>query len=196
MQASFREGADCIACRQTKICVPFIYCHGNDQSRICFFLSYSLYRLPGYFDFLSMPDTLIKLWCWLGVKSNHRINHLMNLFYSFWEKLSVLPRGPVVPRESLFLCSIIPIGRNSCDLFLCPTFLWLWLKVSISWTCSNSPSFSQILSQQYVWTLRCTKRYLVLSSPLCPITIQPPTVFFTFFSWLNSFSPKGHMILT
>jgi hypothetical protein len=133
--------------------------------------------------FLSMSDTLIKLWCWLGVKSNHRINHWMNLFYSFWEKLSVLPRGPVC-QESL--CSIT-IGRNYCDLFLCPTFLWLSLKVSISWNCSNSPSFSQILSQQYVWTLRGTKRYRLLSSPLCPIT---PTVCHIFFPDRISFHLK------
>lgn len=49
--------------------------------------------------------------------------------------------------------------------FICPTFLWLRLKVSILWTCSNSASSSQILSPHYVWTLRGTKRYLVLSSP-------------------------------
>lgn len=102
-----------------------------------------------------MPDTIIKLWCWLEVKSNHRINHWMNLFDSFCEKLLVLPRGPVCWDPFS-----ITIGRNYCDLPLCPTFLWLRLKVSISWICSNSPSFSQILSQEHVWTLRGTKRYL------------------------------------
>jgi hypothetical protein len=137
------------------ICIPFIYSHVHGRSRIRFFLSYPLYRISGYFGFFNpMSDTLIKLWCWLGVKSNHRINHWMNLFYS-WEKLSVFATWSS-GRESL--CSTT-IGRNYW-VFLCPAFLWLRLKVSISWTCSNSPSFSQILSQQYVWNLRGTKDIL------------------------------------
>lgn len=173
------------------ICIPFIYSHAHGRSRIRFFLSYPLYRLSGYFDFFIQCQILLSScdvdWGWRAI-----IGSIIEWIYFTLEKsCQFLPRGPVC-RESL--CSTT-IGRNYCDLFLCPAFLWLRLKVSISWTCSNSPSFSQILSQQYVWTLRGTKRYLVLSSLLCPITIRPPTICHIFVSWQNSFSLKGHSIL-
>jgi hypothetical protein len=112
------------------------------------------------------------------------------IYFTLEKSCRFLPRGPVA--ERVFVLQQL---EGTIALFLCPAFLWLRLKVSISWTCSNSPSFSQILSQQYVWTLRGTKRYLVLSSLLCPITIRPSTICHIFVSWQNSFSLKGHSIL-
>lgn len=157
-----------------------IYSHGNDQSRTCFFLSCSLYRLFGYFNFFYPCQILLSScdadWGWRAI-----IGSIIEWIYftPFAEQMFVLPRGPVCWDPFS-----ITIGRNYCNLFLCPTFLSLRLKVSISWICSNSPSFSQILSQEHVWTLRGMKRYLVLSSFLCPITVRPMTICrIQIFSW-------------
>jgi hypothetical protein len=172
------------------ICIPFIYSHAHGRSRIHFFLSYPLYRLSGYFDFFNpMSDTLIKLWCWLGVKSNHRINHWMNLFYS-WEKLSVFATWSS-GRESL--CSTT-IGRNYCVVSLSS----FSLAEAQSKHLMDLFQFSIVLSD-FITTICLNfeghKRYLVLSSLLCPITIRPSTICHIFVSWQNSFSLKGHSIL-
>ena len=110
----------------------------------------------------------IKLWCWLGMKSNHRINHWMNLFLPLLQKAVGFATWSNAPREHW----LVTIWSNCWGLFLCPAFLWLRLKVSIL-----ELFLFAIVLLDFIIALCLnfwgTKRYIIPSFPNCLITSYP-----------------------
>ena len=81
----------------------------------------------------------IKLWCWLGMKSNHRINHWMNLFYPFCKRLLVLPRCPML-RENIGLWQF----DRTVEVCFFVLLFFGWGSKLASWAIMGALFYSQL----------------------------------------------------